>query len=55
MADFHKMYLKLFQSQTTAIRILQDAQREAEDLYIESRDADIRILQPKEETDKDGE
>ena len=30
------MYIKLFQSQTKAIRILQKAQRTTEDMYIES-------------------
>lgn len=44
MPDYQKMYAKLFQSQTKAIRILQEAQQTTEDMYIESEPPDIRVL-----------
>ena len=36
MPDYKQMYLELFQSITSTIKLLQDAQTEAEDLYIET-------------------
>lgn len=44
MPDYQSMYAKLFQSQTKAIRILQEAQQATEDMYIESEPPDIRML-----------
>ena len=44
MADYAKMYRKLFNSQTDAIEILQKAQLETEQMYIEAPDPDIRLL-----------
>ena len=35
MPDYKQMYTKLFQSQTQAISILQEAQRDTEEMYIE--------------------
>lgn len=46
MPDYQSMYAKLFQSQTKAIRILQEAQQTTEDMYIESEPPDIRVLTP---------
>lgn len=51
MPDFAKMYRRLFNSQTDAIAILVQAQRDAEEMYVSSPDADIRILEPKEPED----
>ena len=33
MPDYQKMYITLFNAMTDSIRLLQDAQREAEELY----------------------
>lgn len=41
MANFKEMYFKLFRSQTSAIRILQEAQQATEEMYIESGEAEI--------------
>jgi hypothetical protein len=38
MADYKKMYLELFNNLTDAIELLKDAQRRAEEIYIESED-----------------
>ena len=46
MADYAKMYRKLFNSQTDAIDILQKAQLETEQMYIEAPDPDIRLIDP---------
>ena len=35
MPDYQKMYTTLFNAVTDSIRLLQDAQREVEELYIE--------------------
>ncbi len=45
MPDYKELYLKLFRASETAVRVLLDAQRECEELYIaepepESRDDD---------------
>lgn len=52
MADYPAMYRRLFNAQTDAIRILQQAQQETEDMYISSPEADIRVLG---HNDKDAE
>jgi len=44
MPDFMKMYLKLFNYISDAIDLLQEAQRNAEDMYVESPD-----IQPQQE------
>ena len=36
MPDYKQMYLELFQSITSATKLLQDAQLNAENLYIET-------------------
>jgi len=35
MPDYQKMYTTLFNAVTDSIRLLQDAQREVEELYIQ--------------------
>lgn len=47
MPDYAAMYKKLFNSQTDAIAILQQAQRDTEEMYISSPEPDIRILESK--------
>ena len=44
MPDYAAMYKKLFQSQTRAIQILQEAQQETEEMYISAPDSDIESL-----------
>jgi len=44
MADFREMYFNLFNKVTCAVNILQDAQREAEETYIESDNPHITQL-----------
>ena len=44
MPDYKEMYIKLFQSQSRAIGILQEAQKETEGMYIDSEPPDIRLL-----------
>jgi hypothetical protein len=44
MADYAKMYRRLFNSQTQAIELLQKAQQDTEEMYIEAPDPDIRLL-----------
>lgn len=46
MPDYKAMYIKLFQSQTEAIQLLQNAQQETEEMYIASEPTDIKILFP---------
>ena len=40
MTDYKKMYLRLFNAMTDAIRTLQEAQLDAEEMYISAEDAD---------------
>lgn len=55
MPDYAKMYRKLFNSQTAAIQILQQAQQETEEMYVSAPAPDIRVLEPKEPDDESGE
>jgi hypothetical protein len=52
MADFNSMYKKLFNVVTDAIEILQAAQVETEEMFIDHEPADIRLIIP--EDDEDG-
>lgn len=54
MPDYAKMYRKLFNAQTDAISILQKAQRDTENLYIEADDTPIE-LRTKDDLPKDDE
>lgn len=51
MADYKEMYLKLFRATEKAMRILEDAQLECEELYISDPEPEIRCL--KDLTDSD--
>jgi hypothetical protein len=43
MANFAAMYRKLFNSQTEAIELLQQAQQETEEIYVSAPESDIHI------------
>ena len=51
MPDYAAMYKRLFNSQTDAITLLQEAQRETEEMFITAPDPDIRVFEPKKEAD----
>jgi len=51
MAAYDAMYKKLFNATTDAIKILQTAQIEAEEMYISQEDATITLLNPVGEED----
>ncbi len=62
MANYAVMYRRLFNAQTDAIRlqeqslmILRKAQQDTEEMYVESPDADIRLLDTgnRDDTDKE--
>ena len=53
MPDYQAMYRRLFQSQTQAIEILQQAQLDTEEMYISAPEPDIRVLDlPKPDEDE---
>lgn len=45
------MYRTLFNSQTDAISILQQAQKQAEEMYLSALDLEIRLHEPAEPED----
>jgi len=47
MPDYAAMYKRLFNSQTTAIQILQEAQQDTENMYIEAPEPTITVLERK--------
>lgn len=54
MPNYKKMYFALFNSVTTAINQLQNAQQEGENAYIESSDVSLTAL-PNHIAEKAGE
>lgn len=46
MADYQKMYLKLFNKVTDVIEELQQVQRETEELYIQGEETELTVLKP---------
>lgn len=44
MPNYAEMYQKLFRAQTKAIEILQEAQRDTEEMYISAPEANITVL-----------
>lgn len=44
MPDYAKMYRHLFNSQTDAVKILQKAQQETEEMYMSAPDTKIKLL-----------
>lgn len=51
MADYKKMYIHLMQSTEHAIRILIQAQRDCEELYISAPETKLTVLDREESTD----
>lgn len=51
MADYAKMYHRVFNSATDAITILQKAQQDAEEMYMAAPEPEIRVLEPKKPED----
>lgn len=49
MADYQKMYVRLFNKVTDVIEELQQAQRDTEQLYLESSGCEPLVLNPEEE------
>lgn len=45
MADYKSLYIRLFNKITDAIAILQTAQAETENLYIQQEDPEIVLLE----------
>jgi hypothetical protein len=53
MPDYAAMYRTLFNAQTDAITLLQQAQQTTEQMYIDAPDPDIRLVSPgKQNEDK---
>lgn len=55
MVDYPAMFKLLFNAQTAAIEILQQAQLAAEEMYISASDPDIRVLELPKPDDEDTE
>jgi len=55
MADYKKMYTKLFGTVTAAIRLLQEVQIETEEMYIDHEPTNLTLLRPEDDvSDDDG-
>lgn len=60
MADYKKMYIHLFQQVERAVRILQQAQLDCEEIYISTPEPEFKLLDGPfqtgtgPETDSDG-
>ncbi len=54
MPDYAAMYKLLFNSQTTAIKILQKAQQDAEAMYMDASETAIALAEHKEPEDAPG-
>lgn len=52
MADYSKMYATLFNAVTDAVSILQTAQRQTEEQYVESDEPTITVIRPKESNEE---
>lgn len=48
MPNYAEMYRKLFNAQSDAIAILQQAQQDTEEMYVSAPEPDIWVLTPKE-------
>jgi hypothetical protein len=51
MADYKKMYKLLFNGMTDVIDILQSAQQQTEEMYLEANEPDIRFAEPRLRTE----
>lgn len=52
MADYQKMYRKLFQATTKAIELLQQAQQETEEIYISSDQPELHLVKQQDAPSK---
>ncbi len=55
MADYPKMYRRLFNAQTQAIELLQKAQQDTEEMFVEAPDPDIRLLDLNKQSEDNSE
>ncbi|MDL2272953.1 hypothetical protein LJC34_00115 [Oscillospiraceae bacterium OttesenSCG-928-G22] len=55
MADYAAMYKKLFNSQTDAIRILQEAQKATEEMYMSAADPELSVVDFKKQGEPEKE
>lgn len=61
MADYKKMYIHLFQQVERAVRILQQAQLDCEEIYINTPEPEFKLFdgpfqkETETETESDGE
>ena len=53
MPDYATMYRKLFNAQTDAINILQAAQQETEQMYIDAPEPVVTVLETRPEDEKE--
>ena len=53
MEDYKSMYYKLFHSTTEAIAVLQNAQKETEEMFINENEPKLTLIE--RETQKDGD
>jgi len=53
MPDFKQMYTKLFQTQSQVIEILQQAQRDTEEMYIEAEPPSLTVFSQKDPKNND--
>jgi hypothetical protein len=53
--DYAKMYHKLFNAMTDAIEVLQQAQRETEEMYVSAKEPEIHLLHPEDVAKDDSE
>lgn len=53
MPDYKKMYLALFKASEEAVNLLIAAQRECEELYLSSPEANIALLPTEQEQERD--
>ncbi len=44
MSEYKEMYISLFQATTRAIAILQDAQKQAEEMYLSEEQLDMKVF-----------
>ena len=54
MADYKKMYTRLFNAATDAVNILQSAQVEAEKMYIDHDPTPLTLLNPEDDNGGNG-
>ena len=53
MIDYKEMYFHLMHETARAISLMQKAQQDCEDLYLNATDTPVVLLEPKEEPGKE--